>query len=187
MAVLEISTRQREMPNEAVSYPSRRIGGVREFSISAVLMLCFAICVAVVVKSNHREIRGVVTKAATAVQRVPIASPGISFRSEDNPAAAGAAHDLVSSAQNGVYAALDLVWGSALWMSDRIVSYVSNTWVNPVSGDRLFFDAAPGASSLAVSVIAFAMVALVVFALAGPLYASWKSWRLSRAHVFRYR
>jgi hypothetical protein len=102
---------------------------------------------------------------------------------------ASTAGNFGNSAQNAgnvvMQFVVDLVWDPVFGLSNRIVGYVSDSWVNPVTGDRIIFNAAPGASHLAVSILALTMVGIMMLALAGPIYSSWKSWRLSRAHGFR--
>ena len=102
-----------------------------------------------------------------------------------------AAGNLGNSAVNVQNVVLDaiisLVWDPAVGLSNQIIGFVSDSSVNPVTGDRIIFNGAPGASRMAASILAFAMVGVVMLALAGPLYASWKTWRLSRTHGFRNR
>ena len=96
--------------------------------------------------------------------------------------AAGNFGNTAQSAENIVMQiVIDLVWDPVFGLSNQIVGYVADSWVNPVTGDRIIFNAAPGASHLAVSILALAMVGIMMLALAGPIYANWKSWRLSRA------
>jgi hypothetical protein len=197
MAVLEMSQRRREQPRETTGAGLRTIGGPREFSTFAILMLCFAFSVSLVVHREHREVDGAVLKPAAATHPIaapiprpdsPVSSHGASLGrvalSNDDAAALGAvAGNLVNSAADGVDMVVASVWDAALWLSKQIVGFVADSWVDPVTGDRLILKAAPDAFNFAASILALAMVAIVTVSLAGPLYAGWKSWR----HVFRYR
>jgi len=194
MAVLEMSARQREQSREPA--PSRDPGIAVEVSRFAVLIVCFAISVGVVIQRDHRQVNGAGLKPAAAMHRVaapnprsnaPVSSARISF-SDDNVAAIGVvAGNAVNSAANGVDTVLDSVWEPALWLSNRIVGFVADSWVNPVTGDRLILKAAPNAFNFAVAILALAILAIVTVSLAGPLYAGWKSWRLAHSHVLRLR
>ena len=195
MTILEMSARQREQSRAPA--PSRGTSSVAvEVSRFAVLIVCFAISVGVVIQRDHRKVDGAAPKPATATHRVaapnprsdaPVAPARISF-SDDNAAAISAvAGNAVNSAANGVDTVLDSVWEPAIWLSNRIVTFVADSWVNPVTGDRLFLKAAPDAFNLAVAILALAMVAIVMVSLAGPIYVGWKSWRLTHSHVVRLR
>ncbi len=56
MAVLQMSPRQREQSREPE--PSRDTGVVVEVSRFAVLIVCFAISVGVVIQRDHRQVNG---------------------------------------------------------------------------------------------------------------------------------
>jgi hypothetical protein len=181
---------------------SKRIGGAREFAIFALLTLCLAITVAISFGRSRGAVKVAQSQATASANRAadpnrnpqpnaPIES-GQAQASDDYTAwaatAAGNFGTAAEKAENLVLeVAVDLVWDPVFGLSNRIVGYVADSWVNPVTGDRIIFDAAPGASHMAVSILAFAMVGVVMLALAGPIYASWKSWRLSRENSFRGR
>ena len=234
MKVLSNSSRRSQLSEDLASQP---IGGVREFATFAVLILCFAVTVAIVsvhrrraanhanaqaTTSAHRAIvpnprlvpnprqsdaiafghghkarDAAKSRAATTARRAVAPSPGpqpnapVSSGEEYTAWAYSAAGNLGTSAvsvQNVVLdAIISLVWDPAVGLSNQIIVYVSDSSVNPVTGDRIIFNGAPGASQMAASILAFAMVGVVMLALAGPLYASWKTWRLSRAHGYRNR
>ena len=228
MKILSNSFRRSQRSEELASLP---IGGAREFWTFAVLILCFAVTVAIVSGHRHRAANRANAQPTTSAHRAfvpnPSQSDAIAFGhghkareaakshaattarravapsaspQPNAPVASGeeytawvssAAGNLGNSAVNVQNVVLDaiisLVWDPAVGLSNQIIGFVSESWVNPVTGDRIIFNAAPGASRMAVSILAFAMVGVVMLALAGPLYASWKSWRLSRAHGFRGR
>jgi hypothetical protein len=175
----------------------RRIGGAREFSTFALLLLCLAVAVGMVVHRSHRTVNGAATQPATAAHAASApnsradaqqASPASSATNDDYSVwLAESAGKLDSSAQGIVYMAINPVWDTALGLSNQVLSYIADTMVNPLNGDRVIFNAAPGTFNMAVAILALAMVAIVLMALAGPVYVTWKSWRLSRAHLFRYR
>jgi hypothetical protein len=194
MAVLEMSARRREQSHE-ITGTLPTIGGAREFTTFAVLMLCFAISVGFIVHREHRPVTAAGLKPAAVIHPVaapnprahaPVASSRISFSNDDTAAIGAMAGNLVNSAADGIDTLVESVWEPAWWLSNRIVGFVADSWVNPVTGDRLILNAAPNAFNFAVAILALAMVAIVIVSLAGPLYAGWKSWRL-HAHVFRYR
>jgi hypothetical protein len=181
---------------------SRPIGGAREFAIFALLALCLAVVVVIFFGPGRGAVKVAQSQPTTAANRAaapnrnsqPNAAVGYgqAQASDDYTAwAATAAGNFGSAAENAenfvVEIAVDLVWDPVFGLSNRIVGYVADSWVNPVTGDRIIFNAAPGASHMAVSILAFAMVGVVMLALAGPLYASWKSWRVSRENSFRGR
>jgi hypothetical protein len=228
MKTLSNSSRRSQLSEDLASQP---IGGVREFATFAVLILCFAVTVAIVsvhrrhaanrakaqpTTSAHRAIvpnprqsdaiafghghkarDAAKSQPATTTRRAvaPIPSPQpnapVAPGEEYTAWAYSAAGNLGTSAvsvQNVVLdAIISLVWDPAVGLSNQIIGYVSDSSVNPVTGDRIIFNGAPGASRMAASILAFAMVGVVMLALAGPLYASWKTWRLSRAHGYRNR
>jgi hypothetical protein len=186
---------------------SRPIGGAREFAVFALLALCLAVIVAIFFGRGRGAVKVGESQPTAAANRA--AAPN---RNSQPNAAVASAHGQTSQdqasddytawaataagnfgtaadkAENLVLEiAVDLVWDPVFGLSNRIVGYVADSWVNPVTGDRIIFNAAPGASHMAVSILAFAMVGVVMLALTGPLYASWKSWRLSRANSFRGR
>lgn len=194
---------------ESARSGSRPIGGPREFATFSLLMLCLAATVAVVFGHGHRAVNGAKSQPAASAPRAtaphpsklepPIAS-GRDYAAQKHPAQDRPADDYAAwmtstagnlgnsavNAENVVLrAVVSLVWDPAIGLSNQIVGYVADSLVSPVTGDRIIFNAAPGASHMAVVILAFAMVGVVMLALAGPLYASWKTWRLSRAHGFR--
>ena len=199
MAIIEMSARRRVQSPEPASSAYQRFGGAREFSTFAVLMFCFAITVGFQVHREHRKVSAVALRLAGAVQQVaaittpnprahaPVASTNaaFSFSAADVAELGAAAGNVVNSAADGVNTVVRTAWDPALSLSNQVIGYVADALVNPLTGDR--FNAAPGAFNLAVSILALAMVAVVMMALAGPVYAGWKSWRINRAHVFRYR
>jgi len=201
MEIIEMSARRRVQSPEPASSTYQRFGGARELSTFAVLMFCFAITVGLQIQREHRKVNAAALGLATAVHQVaaintpaprsdaPVSSTraSFSFSGADAVEIGAAAGNVVNSAADSVSMVVKTAWEQALWLSNQVVGYVADTWVNPVTGDRLFFDAAPGAFNLAVSILALAMVAVLMMALAGPVYAGWKSMRVSRAHVFRYR
>jgi hypothetical protein len=191
MTLLGMSARRGERSRELARVPSRRIGGAREFSTFALLVLCFAVAVGIVVQRGHREVNGAGPPPAASVHQATVPNPRSDalISSSDDYAGwiAAAAGNFGNAAVDIIHTAVKIVWDLALWVSNRIIGYVADSWVNPVTGDRLIFNAAPGAFNLAVAILALAMVAVVMMALAGPVYATWKSWRLSRAHLVRYR
>ena len=228
MKILDNSSRRSRRSEE---FASRPIGGAREFATFAVLILCFAVTVAIVFGHRHRAANRANAQPTTSTHRAIVPNPSqsdaivfghghravdvaksqpattarraiapSSSLQSDAPIASGkeyaawvssAAGNLGNSAVNVQNVVLDaivsLVWDPAVGLSNQIIGFVADSWVNPVTGDRIIFNAAPGASRMAVSILAFAMVGVVMLALAGPLYASWKTWRLSRAHGFRNR
>jgi hypothetical protein len=228
MKILSNSSRRGQRSEELASRP---IGGAREFATFAVLILCFAVTVAIVFGHRHRVANRANSQPTTAAHRAIVPNPsqsdaivfGHGHKARDAaksqpattarraialspsprpnaPVASGeeytawvssTAGSLGNSAVNVQNVILDavvsLVWDPAVGLSNQIIGFVADSWVNPVTGDRIIFNAAPGASRMAVSILAFAMVGVVMLALAGPLYASWKTWRLSRAHGFRGR
>lgn len=228
MKILSNSSRRSQRFEELASQP---IGGPRDFATFAVLILCFAVTVAIVSGHRHRAANRANAQPTTSAHRAVVPNPsqsdaivfGHGHKARDAaksqptttarravapspgpqpnaPVASGeeytawassAAGSLGNSAMNVQNVVLDaiisLVWDPAVGLSNQIIGFVTDSWVNPVTGDRIIFNAAPGASHLAVSILAFAMVGVVMLALAGPVYASWKTWRLSRAHGFRNR
>ena len=209
MRVVGKSPRRGERYEEFAEPGSRPIGGPREFATFAILALCFAVTIAVVFGRSHRAVNAASAKSqpATVAHRAIAPNPKPQAKAaiasgQDNPArdytdqdysawVSTAAVNLGSVAENAesvvVQTLTTLVWDPALSLSNQMVGFVADSWVNPVTGDRLIFDAAPGASRMAVTILAFAMVAVVMLALTGPLYASWKTWRLSRANSGRGR
>ena len=196
MAVLQMPPRQREQSQEPAPAPSRDTGVVVEVSRFAVLIACFAISVGVVIQRDHRQVNGAGLKPAAVIHPVTAPNPrsdapvssGRSSFGDDNAAAFLVATDnAVNSAANGVDTVLDSVWEPALWLSNRIVGFVADSWVNPVTGDRLILRAAPNAFNFAAAILALAILAIVTVSLAGPIYAGWKSWRLAHSHVLRLR
>ena len=205
MKIIGSSPRREELHPLRAS--SRRIGGTREFATFALLTLCLAIIISIFFTRGHGAAKVVQAQPTTSAHRaaVPNRNPhpsasiasGQGQTSQDQlsdeytawaATAAGGFGTAAENAENFVVAiAVDLVWNPVFGLSNQIVGYVADTWVNPVTGDRVMFNAAPGASHLAVSILAFAMVGVVMLALAGPLYASWKSWRVSRENSFRGR
>ena len=228
MKILGNLSRRSQRYEELASQP---IGDARDFATFAVLILCFAVTVAVVSRHHHRAANRAAAQPTTSAHRAFVPNPrqsdAIAFghghkaheAAKSQPAAtarravapspspqpnapvasgeeytawvSSAAGNLGNSAINVQNVVLDaiisLVWDPAVGLSNQIIGYVSDSSVNPVTGDRIIFNAAPGASHLAASILAFAMVGVVMLALAGPLYASWKTWRLSRAHGFHNR
>ena len=194
MAVLQMSPRQREQSQEPA--PSRDTGVAVEISRFAVLIVCFAISVGVVIQRDHRQVNGPAVKPAAVIHPVtvpnprsdaPVSSGRISFGDDNAAAFIVATDNAVNSAANGVDTLVDSVWEPALWLSNRIVGFVADSWVNPVTGDRLILRAAPNAFNFAVAILALAILAIVTVSLAGPIYAGWKSWRLAHSHVLRLR
>ena len=205
MKIIGSSPRREELQELRAS--SRRIGGAREFATFALLTLCLAIVISIFFTGGHGAAKVAQSQPTTSAHRAAAANrnpqPKASIASaqdqpsQDQPSddytawtatAAGSFGTAAENAENFVVAiAVDLVWNPVFGLSNQIVGYVADTWVNPVTGDRIMFNAAPGASRLAVSILAFAMVGVVMLALAGPLYASWKSWRLSRENSLRGR
>ena len=228
MKVLSNSSRRSQLSEDLASQP---IGGVREFATFAVLILCFAVTVAIVSVHRHRAAKRPNAQATTSAHRAIVPNPrqsdaiafGHGHKALDaakskaatttrgavapspNPqpnapvapgeeytawaySAAGNLGTSAVSVQNVVLdAIISLVWDPAVGLSNQIIGFVSDSSVNSVTGDRIIFNGAPGASQMAASILAFAMVGVVMLALAGPLYASWKTWRLSRAHGYRNR
>ena len=194
MAVLEMPARQREQSREPA--PSRDLGVVVEASRFAVLIVCFAISVGVVIQRDHRQVNGPAPKPAAVIHPVaapnprkdaPVSSGRISFDDGNAAAISAVTGNAVNSAANGVDTVLDSVWEPALWLSNRIVGFVADSWVNPVTGDRIFLKAAPNAFNFAAAILALAILAIVTVSLAGPIYAGWKSWRPAHSHVLRLR
>ncbi len=204
MKILGSSSRHSDRSQE---FASRPIGGAREFATFALLMVCFAVTVAIVFGHRHRAVNSTQPQPTMSAHRAtapkpnpqpnpPIASgqeyTATDYAAQDYTAwmstAAGSLGSSAANVENVVIEALiSLVWDPAMGLSNQVIGFVADSWVNPVTGDRIIFNAAPGASRMAVSILAFAMVGVVMLALAGPLYASWKTWRLSRAHGFRGR
>ncbi|HYR79674.1 MAG TPA: hypothetical protein VEO55_06685 [Candidatus Dormibacteraeota bacterium] len=157
---------------------------------------------AIVFGRGHNAVNGTKSQPATSAHRANAQNPsprsdapissGQDYTAQDYTAwfssTAGNLGSSAIKAQNVVLdAVVSLVWDPAMGLSNQVIGFVADSWVNPVTGDRIIFNAAPGASRMAVSILAFAMVGVLMLALAGPLYASWKTWRLSRAHGFRGR
>ena len=180
---------RREESREPARSPFRRIGGAREFSTFAILVLCFAVTVGIVVERSHRAVNGAGPLPVASAHGVIAPNSGSDAPVLSNDYAAWiatAAANIGNLVVGIVNTVVSVVWDLALWLSNRILSYVADSSVNPVTGDRLLFNAAPGTFNLAVAILAIAMVAVVTLSLVGPAYASWKSWRLSRAHL-RFR
>lgn len=191
MAILEMSDRLGEQPGKLAGAPFRRIGGPREFSTFAVLVLCFAIAVVFVVQRGNRQGPSAAAKPVTAVQPARASNPPstapISFSNDSSAEFGAAANNIADSAVDIADSCVKMVWEPARWLSNRIVSFVADAWVDPVNGDRLLFNGAPDVFNLAVAVLALAILGVVSVTVAGPLYFSWKTWRLSRAHYSRNR
>jgi hypothetical protein len=194
MPVLQMSPRQREQSQEPA--PSRDTGVVVEVSRFAVLIVCFAISVGVVIQRDHRQVNGAELKPAPVMHPVtvpnhhsdaPVSSDRTSFGDDNAAAFLVATDNAVNSVANSFDTVLDSVWEPALWLSNRIVGFVADSWVNPVTGDRLILKAAPNAFNFTAAILALAMLAIVTVSLAGPIYAGWKSWRLAHSHVLRLR
>ena len=208
MKVVGRSPRQSERSEKFAEPGSRPIGGTREFATFALLAFCFAVTVAVVFGRGHRAVNADGARSQPAIAahhaiapnprphaHAPAAAPIASdqnFTDQDYTAWVSTAAVNVGNAAESVEGVVlqtltTLVWDPALSLSNQMVGFVADSWVNPVTGDRLIFDAAPGAAHMAVTILAFAMLAVVMLALTGPLYASWKTWRLSRANSSRGR
>lgn len=98
------------------------------------------------------------------------------------------AREFVIAAFRLIYLATSAVWDIALWISQRMIAFLGNSIVNPVSGDRLLFGGVPGvASQWAAPVLALTLLAALGILLAGPLYMSWKMWRARHNHRLHYR
>ncbi len=188
MAILEMPARRREQPGRQVGSNLRRIGGPREFSTFAFLVLCFAVALAFVIQrgrpGNGAGLRPVTSTQPATAPNLRSAAP-ISFSDDTAAELNAAASDITNSASDLVGSGEKIVWEPAVWLSNQVLGYIADASVNPVTGDRLIFRAEPGVFNMAVAVLAFAMLAVIAMALAAPLYVSWKSWRLSRAHPFR--
>jgi hypothetical protein len=170
------------------------MGIARQLTTLAVLMLCFVINVGFVVQRDNHKATAAGSSPATVEHRAaapnprsnaPAASTRVSLPDVDTAAIGAATGDVVNSATQGINTAVDTVWDPALWLSNEILGYVADAWVNPVTGERVIFNATPAVFNLAVAILALAMVAIVIVALAGPIYAGWKTWRLSRVHFMR--
>jgi hypothetical protein len=195
MKILSRSSQRGERFEEFARSGSQPIGGAREFATFALLILCLAVTVAVVFGHRHRAVNGTKSQPTTPAHRAiapyrnPQSEPPIASGEDYTELMTAAAGNLGNSAVNAenvvVEAVVSLVWDPALGLSNQVVGFIANSTVNPVTGDRIIFNAAPGASRMAVAILAFAMVGVVMMVLASPLYASWKSWRLSREHAFR--
>jgi hypothetical protein len=198
MKIIGDSPRRGDLSGPRVS--ARRIGGAREFTTIALLAFCLAATIAITFGHRHSPVNRVKMQPTTSAHRAvapnpspqsnpPIASGQNQAIDDYSAWLATAAGNFGNTAQNAgnvvMQMVIDLVWDPVFGLSNRIVGYVADSWVNPVTGDRIIFNAAPGASHLAVSILAFAMVGIMMLALAGPIYASWKTWRLSRAQGFR--
>jgi hypothetical protein len=188
MAILEMPVRRRGQPGRQVGSSLRRIGGPREFSTFAFLVLCFAVALAFVVQrgrpGNGAGLRPVASTQPASAPNLRSAAP-ISVSDDTGAGLNAAASDIANSASDVVDSGEKIVWEPALWLSNQVLGYVADASVNPMTGDRLIFKADPGVFNMAVAVLAFVMLAVVALALAGPIYMSWKSWRLTRAHPFR--
>jgi hypothetical protein len=173
----------------------QRIGGAREFSTFAILVLCLAIAVGFVAHRDHLKVKGTAPRPATATHKQSAPKPQTdaplrslaSLASNDDyqVSISTSAANLNYSAQAIIYMAINPVWDLALGVSNQILAYVANSLVYPVTGDRVIFNAAPAMFNLAVQILALAMVTVLMMALAGPVYVSWKSWRQDRAHLSR--
>ena len=97
-------------------------------------------------------------------------------------------HEFVIASYRLVFLATSAVWDIALWISRRMIAFLANSIVNPVSGDRLLFGGAPGVSSRwAEPVLALTLLTALGILLAGPLYMSWKMWRARHNRRLHYR
>ena len=198
MKIIGDSPRRGDLSGPRAS--ARPIGGAREFTTFALLAFCLAATIAVAFGHRHRTVNRAEMQPTTSAHRAVAPKPN----SQSNPppasgrnqtiddysawatTAAGNFGNTAQSAENIVMQiVIDLVWDPVFGLSNQIVGYVADSWVNPATGDRIIFNAAPGASHLAVSILALAMVGIMMLGLAGPIYANWKSWRLSRARGFR--
>ncbi len=200
MKIIGSSPRRGEILESRAS--SRPIGGAREFAIFALLALCLAVILAISFGRGRGAVKVAESQPTAAANRAaapnrnsqpnaPVASAQDQATDGYTAWAATASGNFGTAAEKAenlvLEIAVDLVWDPVFGLSNRIVGYVADSAVNPVTGDRIIFNAAPGASHMAVSILAFAMVGVVMLTLAGPLYASWKSWRLSRENSFRGR
>ena len=186
-----------ERPEEPARVSFRRIGGAREFSTFALLVLCLTlIIVGLIVHRGHRTVTAAASQPPIAAHAAitpnsraaaqPVSTESIASNDDYEVWLTASADQLNNSAQGLVSMAINPVWDMALGVSNQVLTYIADSWVNPVTGDRLIFNAAPGAFNLAVAILAFTMVAVVMMALASPVYVSWKTWRQSRAHLSRY-
>ena len=202
MKIIGKPSRRGERSEEFALSSSRPIGGAREFTTFALLMLCLAVTVAVVFGHRHRSANGAKSQPVIPAHRAvapnpnprsePPIAPAPNYTAKDytdlmNSTAGSLGNSAMSASNVVVSAVVSLVWDPALGLSNQIVGFVADSWVNPVSGDRIIFNAAPGTTHMAVAILAMAMVGVVMMVLAGPIYVSWKSWRLSREHAFRNR
>jgi hypothetical protein len=86
------------------------------------------------------------------------------------------------------YLVTSAIWDIALWISERMIGFLGNSIVNPVSGDRLLFGGVPGvAFEWAAPVLAMTLLGALGVLLVGPLYMSWKMWRARHNHRLHYR
>jgi phenylpyruvate tautomerase PptA (4-oxalocrotonate tautomerase family) len=93
--------------------------------------------------------------------------------------------EFVRAILQAIHVVTGSIWDVAMWIANRMIAFLANSIVNPVSGDRLLFGGAPGASRLAAPILALSLIAVVGISLAGPLYASWKLWRSSHNRRLR--
>jgi hypothetical protein len=124
---------------------------------------------------------------AAAARPQPTATPAHAA-SDTATTVVGLVRESVIAAFRLVYLATSAIWDVALWTSERMIGFLANSIVNPVSGNRLLFGGVPGvASQWATSVLALGLLAMLVVLLAGPLYMSWRMWRARHSHRLHYR
>lgn len=162
--------------------PAREISRVcRAVSAPFLALTVFATSLSVAADSKN----GV----AGAAQANPIGShPAAAATSTGSDIAASvtaAVVEFVRAILQVIYFVTGSIWDVAMWIANRMIAFLANSIVNPVSGDRLLFGGAPGASRLAAPILALSLIAVVGISLAAPLYASWKLWRSSRNRRLR--
>ncbi len=75
------------------------------------------------------------------------------------------------------------MWDGAVWISNQILGVLADSGLDPSVADS-GIQLSVG-SGRAASVIAFGLIGVFLMGVAGPLYYSWKMWRLQ--HVRHYR
>src|SRR6266404_3139161 len=144
MKILGNSPRRGGRSEDLFPSASKPIGGAREFATFALLMLCFAITLAVVFGHSHRAVNDVRPQPTTSARRAVAPNPKpqaeTAIASGENYAewmttAAGSLGNSAANVENvAIQAVVALVWDPALGLSNQIVGFVADSWVNPVTG-----------------------------------------------------
>ncbi|MDO8433337.1 MAG: hypothetical protein Q7S58_13105 [Candidatus Binatus sp.] len=79
--------------------------------------------------------------------------------------------------------AVEPVWDAALWISRQALAILADSGLDPSVANDGVLRGTRG--NRAASAIAVALIGMLLFGMSGPLYYSWKMWRLG--HIRRYR